>query len=122
MPVGAAIDALGYRRYTFAMPIATGSRNVHPQIYLGHIPPTARERRGLRALALDLNERIAPARAAEPTILLLNFADAKLTEMIDLLLLRPTAIIVGAIRAYRGPIEASPNGSWRDRATGEPIH
>jgi len=95
---------------------------VHPQIYLGHIPPTARERRGLRALALDLSGRIAAARAAEPTILLLDFADAKLTEMIDLLLLGPNAIIVGAIRAYRGPVEASPNGRWRDRATGEPIH
>jgi hypothetical protein len=104
------------------MSIATGSLNVHPQIYLGHIPPTARERRGLRALALDLSGRIAAARAAEPTLLLLNFADAKLTEMIDLLLLRPNAIMVGAIRGYRGPIEASPNGRWRDRATGDPIH
>src|SRR5262245_55643663 len=109
-----SFDALAYRRYTLSVSIASGGRKVQPQIYLGHIPPTARERRGLRALALDLSGRVAAARAAEPMILLLNFADAKLTEMIDLLLLRPNALIVGAIRAYRGPIEASPNGRWWD--------
>jgi hypothetical protein len=38
-----------------------------------------------------------------------------------LLLLRPAAIIVGAVRAYRGPIEARPGERWLYRGSGQPI-
>jgi hypothetical protein len=37
------------------------------------------------------------------------------------LLLRPSSAIVGAIRAYHGPIESLPNGQWRRRDSGEPL-
>jgi hypothetical protein len=98
------------------------SSTVYPQIYLGHSPHTGPERRALRALALELRARIHAARADEPDTLLLHFsAGAETAEAIDLLLLRSNAVIVGAVRAYRGPIEVLPGGHWRDRATGEPI-
>jgi hypothetical protein len=96
---------------------------VYPQIYLGSTPETSAARRALRALALDLRARIHAARAAEPTTLLLHFrAGDGAAEMIDLLLLRPSAAIVGAIRSYGGPIETLPGGQWRQRTTGEPLH
>jgi hypothetical protein len=38
-----------------------------------------------------------------------------------MLLLRPNAAIVGAVRAYHGPIESLPGGQWRRRDTGEPL-
>jgi hypothetical protein len=80
------------------------------------------ERRALRALALDLRARIQAARAPEPTTLLLRFAAGEDGAAdIDLLLLRPQAAIVGALRAYRGPIVAGPGGPWSYRDTGEPI-
>lgn len=96
---------------------------MYPQIYLGSIPETSAARRALRALALDLRARIHAARAAEPTTLLLHFhAGDGAAETIDLLLLRPSAAIVGAIRSYGGPIETLPGGQWRRRDTGEPLH
>jgi hypothetical protein len=95
---------------------------VYPQIYLGHSPGTGPQRRALRALALELRARIHAARADEPATLLLHFsAGAGAAEAIDLLLLRPHAVIVGAVRAYRGPIEVLPGGPWRDRASGETL-
>jgi hypothetical protein len=96
---------------------------VYPQIYLGSIPNTSARRRVLRELALELRARMHAARAAEPTTLLLNFrAGDGPAESIDLLLLRPRAAIVGAVRAYGGPIETLPNGQWRRRDTGAPLH
>ncbi len=95
---------------------------MYPQIYLGHIPATPAERRALRALALDLRARIQALRAPEPTTLLLRFAAGEgAAGDIDVLLLRPQVAIVGAIRAYRGPIVAAPGGPWSYRDTGEPI-
>lgn len=95
---------------------------MHPQIYVGHIPPTSVERRALRALALELRALVEAARAPEPTTLLLRFgAGEGVAEAIDLLLLRPAAVIVGAVRAYRGPIEARPGEPWAYRGSGEPI-
>jgi hypothetical protein len=91
---------------------------VYPQIYLGHSPNTGSARRALRALALDLRARIHAARAAEPTTLLLHFSAAEAADAIDLLLLRPNVVIVGAVRAYGGPIETLPSGQWRDGASG----
>jgi len=95
---------------------------VYPQIYLGRIPAMPAERRALRALALDLRARIQAVRAPEPTTLLLRFAAGEgAAADIDLLLLRPQVAIVGAIRAYRGPIVAGPGGPWSYRDSGEPI-
>lgn len=93
-----------------------------PQIYLGHIPASLAERRALRALALDLRARIQAVRSPEPTTLLLRFAagDGAAAD-VDLLLLRPQAAIVGAIRAYRGPLVAAPGGPWSYRDSGEPV-
>jgi len=94
---------------------------VYPQIYLGHTPGTGAERRALRALAIDLGARIQAGRAQEPTTLLLHFsAGAGPAQAIDLLLLRPNAVIVGALRAYHGPIVALPGARWTYR-DGEPI-
>jgi len=96
---------------------------VYPQIYLGSTPDTSASRRALRALALELRARIHAARAADTTTLLLHFrAGDGPADPIDLLLLRPSAAIVGAIRAYGGPIETLPGGQWRHRDTGEPLH
>jgi hypothetical protein len=93
---------------------------VYPQIYLGDIPNTGDQRRGLRALALDIRARIHATRASDPTTLLLHFHSADHTvPAIDMLLLRPGAAIVGAIRAYQGPIESLPDGQWRNRGSGE---
>jgi hypothetical protein len=95
---------------------------VYPQIYLGHIPVSPAERRALRALALDLRARIQALRTPEPTTLLLRFAAGEgAAADIDLLLLRPQAAIVGALRTYRGPIVAGPGGPWSYRDTGELI-
>jgi hypothetical protein len=96
---------------------------VYPPIYLGATPDTSARRRALRALALELRARIHAARAAEPTTLLLHFrAGDGAAESIDLLLLRPSVAIVGAVRSYAGPIETLPDGQWRSRDTGEPLH
>ena len=95
---------------------------MYPQIYLGDIPPTSDQRRAVRALALDIRARMHTTRVAEPTTLLLYFrADASVLPMIDLLLLRPSVAIVGAVRTYHGPIESLPGGQWRRRDTGEPL-
>lgn len=95
----------------------------NPKIYLGAIPPTSAERRALRSQALELQAALRSARPPEPTYLLLNFVagDATPWRAIELLLLRPHAVIVGAIRAYRGPIEALPGAPWIDRGAHEPI-
>jgi hypothetical protein len=97
-------------------------RRVYPQIYIGQTPPTSIERRALRALALELRALIHAARAQEPTTLLLRFSAGEgAAETIDLLLLRPATVIVGAIRAYRGPLEARPGEPWAYRGTGEHV-
>jgi hypothetical protein len=95
---------------------------VYPQIYLGAIPNAVAQRRSIRTLALDIRARIHATRASEPTTLLLHFhATESIAPPIDLLLLRPSAAIVGAIRAYHGPIESLPGGQWRRRDSGEPL-
>jgi hypothetical protein len=104
--------------------IQAGRGAVYPQIYLGSTPPTVPERRALRSLAAALRSGIDVARVPEPTVLLLRFSADNRTpaEPIDLLLLRSNAVIVGAVRAYPGAIEALPSGRWTYRDTGEPIH
>ncbi|HNP86572.1 MAG TPA: FHA domain-containing protein [Kouleothrix sp.] len=94
---------------------------MHPQIYLGQIPATSAERRALRALAIDARARIEAARSDVPTVLLLHFVPNLDLAPVDLLLLQPNAAIVGAVRSYRGPIVAQPNGHWVYRDTNTPI-
>lgn len=96
---------------------------MYPKLYLGHTPPTARERSALRERALDLHERLGAGHEPEPAYALLNFAagDAPPESEVELLLLRPNAVIVGAIREYAGPIDVLPGGGWLHRDTGEAI-
>lgn len=94
---------------------------MYPQIYLGTIPDTSAERLALRALALDLRARLGAARTDTPSMLLLHFAPAPGAAPADLLLLQPAAAIVGAVRAYTGPIAAQPGGRWTMRDSGVPL-
>jgi hypothetical protein len=96
---------------------------MYPQLYLGYPPATAPARRVLRERALDLYECLRAARTPEPTCALLNFAAGKEppTHEIELLLLRPSAVIVGAIREYPGPIDVLPGERWVRRDTGAVI-
>jgi hypothetical protein len=96
---------------------------VFPQIYLGQTPATPHDRRALRERALDLRARLSTIRPSEPTYVLLNFAAgaAPAEREIELLMLRPAAVLVGAIREYRSPIEVAHGGRWAYRDTGEPI-
>jgi len=93
------------------------------QIYLGQIPSSAHERRMLRARVLDLQASLRPAHEFEPTYALLNFTAGVQPDVcaVELLLLRPNEIIVGAIRAYPGPIAVLHGGRWILCATGEAI-
>jgi hypothetical protein len=103
----------------------------YPQIYLGQIPTTAAERIALRERALDLRAalRASPRGRSEldSTCLLLNFAvgtmpgPASPMPLIELLLLRPNAALVGAVRSYPGPIEITPDGRWTNLTTGAAI-
>jgi FHA domain-containing protein len=96
---------------------------VYSQIYLGHLPATLPERQMLRERALDLHDCLRTAHSSTPTYVLLNFAagDTPLVRPVELLLLRPNAAIVGAIRSYQGPIDVTPAGPWMQRDTGAPI-
>jgi hypothetical protein len=93
------------------------------RIYIGRTPDTARERIVLRERALTL-ARSARQLPTEGTCTvafnIIAGADPPLAQ-IDLLILRATAVIVGALRSYAGPIDAPPGGVWRDRASGQPI-
>jgi hypothetical protein len=103
----------------------------YPQIYLGQIPSTAAERIALRERALDLRASLRAGRRGraelETTYVLLNFALGAgpaapgAESTIELLLLRPSAVLVGVVRAYPGPIEVTPEGRWTDLTTGSPI-
>ena len=96
---------------------------VYPQLYLGHIPTAAHERQLLRRRAFDLQGSLRSAREPEPTYVLLNFAAGAGADEhpVELLLLRPNTVIVGAVREYSGPIDVSPIGRWTYRDTGAEI-
>ena len=103
----------------------------YPQVYLGQIPGTAAGRIALRERALDLRAALRAGSRGRPeldhTYALLHFAagapsgEPDAASMIELLLLRPNAVLVGVIRAYPGPIEVTPEGRWADLATGAAI-
>lgn len=85
----------------------------YPQIYIGTIPSNPQQRRVLRARALDLRLRLRPTREPVPIFIVLHFATGTpAAGMIDLLIVRPNTIIVGALREYRSPIMAQPGGPW----------
>jgi hypothetical protein len=85
----------------------------YPQIFIGQIPPTAAQRRALRALALDLRIRLRPPRDPLPTLILLNIA-VEGVDPIDLLVARPNTLIIGALRSFDGPLTAELDGRWID--------
>jgi hypothetical protein len=95
---------------------------VATQIYIGRIPDTAGERRALRERALELLALLRAAHQPAPTAALLSFSAgaAPPADTVDLLLLRPRAIIAGVLRAYPGPIAAAPGQGWTD-ADGAPL-
>lgn len=96
---------------------------MRPRIYVGRTPDTARERIALRERALTLARAIRLSPTEGRCVVVFNITagtDPPLTR-IDLLALRATAVIVGALRTYAGPIDAPPGGVWRDRASGQPI-
>jgi hypothetical protein len=96
----------------------------YPQIYLGQLPSTAAERIALRERAFDLRAALRGGSRGRPelgpTYALLNFA-AGAAPMVELLLLRPNALFVAAMRVYPGPIEVTPEGRWTDLTTGAAI-
>ncbi|MCS6840834.1 MAG: FHA domain-containing protein [Roseiflexus sp.] len=96
---------------------------MQPQIYIGRTPDTAHERVALRERALTLAHAMQQSPTEGLCAIVFNIAagaDPPLAQ-IDLLVLRATAVIVGALRTYAGPIDALPGRVWRDRATGQPI-
>jgi hypothetical protein len=96
----------------------------YPQVYLGQIPSTAAERMALRERAFGLRAALRAGSRGRPelgpTYALLNFA-AGAAPLVELLLLRPNALFVAAMRAYPGPIEVTPEGRWTDLTTGAAI-
>lgn len=96
---------------------------MQPQIYVGRTPDTARERIVLRERALRLAHAIQRSPTEGLCAVVFNIAAGANPPLaqIDLLVLRATAVIVGALRTYAGPIDAPPGGVWRDRASGQPI-
>lgn len=90
---------------------------MQPRIYLGKIPPTIHERVELREHALLLTQRLRQSQTVGMCAVLLHFSAGAHSPLqcVDLLLLRGDAIMVGALRAYPGPIAAMPGEAWRDR-------
>lgn len=93
------------------------------RIYIGRTPETARERIVLRERALTLARSARQSPTEGTCTVAFNIAAGAEPPLaqIDLLILRATAVIVGALRSYAGPIDAPPGGVWRDRASGQPI-
>jgi hypothetical protein len=98
------------------------------QLYVGQIPATAAGRRALRELALDVQDQLRQATQPVPSVALLGFDPAGpgvgeretgACDLVDLLLLRPNALIVAVVWRRPGPILALPGAPWRDAAGGE---
>jgi hypothetical protein len=62
---------------------------------------------------------LRPPRDPLPTLVLLNFA-VEGVDPIDLLIARPSILIVGALRSFDGPISAESESHWQD-AKGRPL-
>lgn len=96
---------------------------MQPRVYVGQTPDTTGERILLRERALMLAN--AARRSPTEGICAIAFNVTVGTEspltVIDLIMIRATAVIVGALRTWTGPIDAPPGGVWRDRASGRPV-
>ncbi len=96
---------------------------MQPRIYVGQTPDTTSERILLRERALMLANVIRHSPTEGVCVVAFNVTVG--TEpplaMIDLITMRTTAVIVGALRTFAGPIDAPPGGVWRDRVSGEPL-
>jgi hypothetical protein len=67
----------------------------------------------LRERALDIYAHLRQANQPAPTVALLNVAAGPSSAGVDLLLLRPRALLAGTLRTFDGPIEALPGRPWR---------
>ncbi len=96
---------------------------MQPRIYLGQTPDTVRERVDLREQALALAQRVRQSHADGLCAALFGFTAGAQPPLarIDLLIVRAEAVIVGALRAYAGPIDTPPEGAWRERTSGQLI-
>jgi FHA domain len=84
----------------------------YPQIYIGSTPETAARRRALRTLAMDLRARLRPQREPMATLVLLH-TPVEGVGTVDLVVLRPNVMIVGAVRAIDGPLDML-HATWSD--------
>jgi FHA domain len=84
----------------------------YPQIYIGTTPETSTRRRALRTLAMDLRARLRPQREPLPTLVLLHVA-VEGAGTVDMVVLRPNVLIVGAVRAVDGPLDMR-HATWSD--------
>lgn len=89
------------------------------QLFVGQIPGTAAARQALRGRAIDVDAALGQAHQPASSVALLNFdpGDARLAP-VDMLLIRPGALLVGVLWRHDGPIDVDPGGPWRDRASG----
>ena len=84
----------------------------HPHIYIGTTPDTPTQRRAMRTLALDLRVRLRSQRDPAPVLALLHFP-IEGAGVADLLIARPNALILAALRTFDGPLEIT-HQLWRD--------
>jgi hypothetical protein len=89
------------------------------QLFIGQIPRTAVERQVLRERAIDVLQQLRQANQPAPSVVLLHFdAPPGASRVVDLLLVRPRAVIVGMFWHHSGPFEVEPGGGWRDIISG----
>ncbi|MGQ9549737.1 MAG: FHA domain-containing protein [Roseiflexus sp.] len=96
---------------------------MEPRIYVGQTPDTTDGRILLRERTLMLAHFVHRSPTEGVCAIAFNVTlgtESPLTR-IDLIMMRTTAVIVGALRTCTGPIDALPGGVWRDRAGGRPI-
>jgi len=89
------------------------------QLFIGQVPRTAAERRTLRERAIDVLHQLRQANQPAASVALLQFDPGTAAgRSVDLLLLRPRALLVGCFWHHSGPIEVEPSGGWRDITSG----
>lgn len=86
---------------------------------MGSTPDTPAGRRVARQRALELQTRLHTLFADQPVGVLLNVVVDH--DVADVVVMHPTAIIVGLIRDIHGPVQVFANGEWRYRDSGQPI-
>lgn len=95
---------------------------MHPKIYLGQLPETPQARRLLRDRGLELRDRLSGVADLKGVHLLLHVLPGEPDDApIDLLLLCPEAVIVGAFIDCNGPITGLPDGRWIAHTSGQEL-